>query len=203
MISYLDPILFPDQCHVYEVEPNRYVYPIFKNGSSSLIESTRLIDYTELKEVKTIEVFLREPFERYVSGVQTYLRQLPLEYDRTTVLSMISQFFFLNRHFTLQFHWLMNLARHSEAWIHIRSMDELHTATEHTLNVIERDEKLNEYFQTNSKLNYYLMLDKIVYEQFMGKTVHFSDIVKTIKRTDTYLYNEVIQRSKDLCNVLD
>lgn len=203
MISYLDPILFPDQCHVYEVETNRYVYPIYKNGSSSLVKSARQLNYKELSEIKTVEVFLREPLERYISGVQTYLRQLPPEYDRTTVLSMISEFLFLNRHFSLQFHWLMNFARHSEAWMYIRSMDELQTATEHTINVLERDEDLNKYFHSNTKLKYYLLLDKFVYENFMGKTVHFADIVHAIKRTDNYLYNEVIQRSKDLCNVLD
>ena len=203
MISYLDPILFPDQCHVYEVEPNRYVYPIFKNGSSSLVKSARQLNYTELKEVKVVEVFLRDPFERFVSGVQTYLRQLPPDMDRATVLSIINEFLFVNRHFALQFHWLMNFARHSEAWIHIRSMDELSTATEHTLNVLERDEALIAYFENNNKLKFYLQIDKFIYERFMGKTIHFSTILHVLKATEPFLYDEIIQRSKDLCNVLD
>jgi hypothetical protein len=203
MISYIDPILFPDQCHVYEIAQGRYVYPIYKNGSSSLAATGRQINYRELEQVRTVEVFLRDPFERYVSGVQTYLRNLDPAQDRATVLSMISEFLFLNRHFTLQFHWLMNLARHSDAWMQFRSMDELGTATEHVLNVLERDETLIKYFTNNNKLQYYLLLDKIVYEKFMGKTVSFKQVVQYIKDHEKFLYNEIIQRSKDLCNVLD
>jgi hypothetical protein len=203
MISYLDPLLFPDQCHVYEVEPGRYVYPIFKNGSSSLKADAKLVNYTDLKQVREVEVFLREPFERYVSGVQTYLRFLPPELDRGTVLAMIGQCLFLNRHFALQFHWLMNLARFSDAWMTFRPISELSTATEHTYHLVARDESLIKYFQDNNKLNYYLLLDKILYENFMGQTVSFKQVVRYIKRHNLYLYNEVIERSQELCSVLD
>jgi len=203
MISYIDPILFPDQCHVYEIAQGRYVYSIYKNGSSSLAATGRQINYRELEQIHTVEVFLRDPFERYVSGVQTYLRNLDPAQDRATVLSMINEFLFLNRHFTLQFHWLMNLARHSSAWMHFRSMDELSTTTEHVLNALERDQTLIEYFANNRKLQFYLQLDKIVYEKFMGKTVPFRQVVQYIKSHESYLYNEIIQRSQDLCNVLD
>lgn len=202
MLSYIDPILYPDECLVYEVEPNRFVYPIFKNGSSSLSKSSRRLNYTELKTVKQVEVFIREPFERYVSGVQTYLRMLDPSMDRHTVLGMISEHLFLNRHFALQFHWLVNFSRHSDAWLYIRPIDELNTATDHVINALQRDQSLIEYFQRNERLHYYLLLDKVIYEQFMGKTVHFRDIVKYVKKNHSYLYNEVIQRSKDLCSVL-
>lgn len=203
MLSYIDPILFPDQCRVYEVEPGRFVYPIFKNGSSSLTHSARMISYPELKNVQTVEVFLRDPFERYVSGVQTYLRNLSSDYDRSTMLKVIGNFLFLNRHFALQFHWLVNFARHSQAWIHIRHINDLHTATEHTLNVLARDQSLVEYFQNNDKLHYYLQLDKIVYENFMDKTVSFSQIVAFIKTEHSHLYDEIISRSKEICSALD
>lgn len=203
MISYIDPILFPDQCHIYEVAPNRYVYPIFKNGSSSLSSSARQINYRELEQVQEVEVFLRDPFERYVSGVQTYLAHLGTGYDRDTMLKVIAEFLFLNRHFALQFHWLINFARHSNAWIHFRPLEELETATEFTYNIVSRDTSLIDYFKDNSKLNYYLQLDYIVYQNFMNCKVHFGDLVAHIKRHNNHIYTEIIQRSRDLCNVLD
>lgn len=204
MISYLDPILFPDQCFVYEIEPNRFVYPIFKNGSSSLIanKSARLLHYDELREVKEIEVYLRDPFERYVSGVQTYLRNLPTDYNRDTVLKMISEFLFLNRHFSLQFHWLMNLSRYSNALITFKSIEDLNTITEYKINVIKRDQTLVDYFVNNQKLHYYLQLDKIIYENFIGKPISFNQIVQFIKNTQPTLYNDIIDRSKKICSVL-
>ena len=203
MLGYLDPILFPDQCHVYEVSAGRYVYPIFKNGSSSLRADARQLDYSELHNIRTVEVFLREPFERYVSGVQTYLKHLGPDYDRATVLAMIHQFLFLNRHFALQFHWLMNLARYTDAQMTFSPMSELSTVTKYTFNVIARDETLVEYFKDNQKLQYYLTLDKILYEEFIGQTVSFKRIIQHIKERHYYLYREVINRSLELCNVLD
>ena len=100
MLGYIDPIIFPDECEVLEVAPGRYVYNIFKNGSSSLRKSGfRQLSLDEVAALDTVEVFIRDPYERYVSGVQTYLSQLDLAQDRATVLSMIDQFLFLNRHF--------------------------------------------------------------------------------------------------------
>lgn len=204
MLAYLDPILFPDQCLVYEIEPDRYVYPIFKNGSSSLgAENFRQLNYFELRKIKVIEVYLRDPYERYVSGVQTYLNHLGPEYHRETTLKFIREFLFLNRHFALQFHWLVNLARHSDAWIQLRPIEELNTATENTWNTLSRDPALLEYFKDNTKLHYYLTLDKILVEELMGQCLSFGMIMTHIKRNHPAIYNEVIERVISICGVLD
>ena len=148
MISYLDPILFPDQCHVYEVEPGRYVYPIFKNGSSSIqAMDYRQLNYTEIRNLREIDIFVRDPFERYVSGVQTYLNSMSSQLDRFTMLNIISQYLFLNRHFAPQFFWVLNLARFTDAWMHFLPMTDLVTATEYTFNQLSRDTELEAYFQ--------------------------------------------------------
>ena len=203
MLSYLDPILFPDQCQILEVGPDRYVYPIFKNGSSSLLAANpRALNYFEMRELRTVEVFLREPFERYISGVQTYLRQ-NTHLDRATALTMIDEYLFLNSHFSLQFHWIVNLQKFTDAWMYFRPIEELHTATEHTWNVLARDEVLVNYFGGNQKLKYYLQLDKILYEDFMGQPVPLKQIVRFIQTNHHPLYNEVIDRSIRICNALD
>lgn len=204
MLSYLDPILFPDQCQILEIEPDRFVYPIFKNGSSSLgATGAPAINYFKMREIRTVEIFLRDPFERYVSGVQTYLNNIGPEYDRDTMLTVIGQFLFLNRHFALQFHWIVNLQRYTDAWMHFRPMTELSTATEESWNILTRDQSLVDFFKDNQKLQYYLSLDKILIEDFMGQTVPFSRVVKHIKNKYPTLYDEVIQRSLDICGVLD
>jgi len=202
MLTFLDPILFPDQCQILEVGPDRYVYPIFKNGSSSLLAANpRALNYFEMRELRTVEVFLREPFERYISGVQTYLRQ-NTHLDRATALTMIDEYLFLNSHFSLQFHWIVNLQKFTDAWMYFRPIEELHTATEHTWNVLARDEVLVDYFGNNQKLKYYLQLDKILYEDFMGKTVPLKQIIRFIRDNHNTLYNEVIDRSIQICNAL-
>ena len=150
-----------------------------------------------------VQVYVREPFERYVSGVQTYLKNNP-HLDRATALTMIDQYLFLDRHFALQFHWLVNLVRQTNnPWITIVPWTELSNATELTWNVLARDETLTDYFKSNNKLWYYLQLDKVLTEDFVGQTAKFTEILAHIKVKYSDLYQEVIQRNKGLCTVLD
>jgi hypothetical protein len=202
MFAYIDPILFPDQLKVYELTPGQYVYPIHKNASSTIGKvAIRELNYFEIRELNTIDIYLRDPFERYVSGVQTYLRHHP-ELDRETALRFIEEFLFLNNHFSLQFHWVVNLSRMTDAWLHFRHVDELNSVTHEVWNALTRDQTLVDRFQTHNKLHYYLQLDKILYEEFMGKTVPIRAISKHIKSKHEYLYREIIERSQELCNVL-
>ena len=156
MLSYLDPILFPDEIEILEVSPGRCVYPIFKNGSQSLqAKQYRQLSKDEIINLTHVEIYVREPFERYISGVQTYLR-FRSTLDRATALHIINDYLFLDRHFALQFHWLVNLKRFCDPLIHIRPLSELNSATDATWNIISRDQSLVDYFQPNLKLWYYL-----------------------------------------------
>jgi hypothetical protein len=202
MLGYLDPMLFPDEILVIEFTKGRYVYPIYKNGSSGLFELCySTLDTDQIRQLDHIEVFLREPFERYVSGVQTYLRYNP-HLDRATALSMIDEYLFLDRHFALQFHWIVNLQRFTDASMTFKNMSELHNDVGKTWNALTRDQSLIDYFNDNQKLWFYLLLDKILYEDFMGQTVKMSTIVAHIKDKHPVLYEEVIRRSQELCTVL-
>lgn len=203
MFSYLDPVLFPDECKILQVSDNRYVYPIFKNGSSSLTKSGYTpVSPLQIQQLDVVDVFLRNPLQRYVSGVQTYLKRLPSNCDRETVLYMIDEYLFLNRHFCLQFHWLVNLARHTQANMHMLSVDKINKLTDIKWNTQEQDYELLERFSKNQKLQFYLGLDQIIIDQFMNKTVSLKQIVDYIKQQNTELYKEVVSRSQQLCTVL-
>jgi len=202
MFSYIDPILFPDQLKVYELTPGQYVYPIYKNASSTIARvAIRELNYFDIRELTTIDVYLRDPFERYVSGVQTYLRYRP-ELDRETTLKFIEEFLFLNSHFSLQFHWIINLSRMTDAWLHFRHVNELNSVTHEVWNTLTRDETLVDRFRDHSKLHYYLQLDKILYYDFMDKTVPVRAIGRHIENKYLYLYREIIERSQELCSAL-
>jgi len=204
MLSYIDPILFPDECEVLEIAPNHYVYNIFKNGSSSLRESGfRKLSLQEVATLTHVDIYVREPFDRYVGGVQKYLEDLDLKYDRATVLLMVQEFLFLNRHFALQFHWLVNLRRHCDPAITIRPLRELGLLTTETRHVMDRDPTLIDYFRTHDRLWYYLQLDKALFQDLIGQTVYFKDILDCIQNQYPSVYHEVIQRSQHICSVLD
>ena len=203
MLSRLDNIIFPDRCDVLEIVPSqRYVYPIFKNGSSSLIHYP-IVSSEKLKDIEVIDVYVRDPYERFLSGVQTFLAHLNPAYDRKTALLFISEYLFINRHFCPQFHWLLNLRRHTDARIRINHLSSLSDITTLHENKQAIDLSLDAVFKSNAKLHFYLSVDKVLTELLIGQTVEFSDIVKLIKIRHPDVYIELIQRSKDLCNVLD
>jgi len=205
MLSQLDNIIFPDRCEVLEIVPSqKYIYPIFKNASSSLMNSGfSIVDQDNLIEIKTIEVLVRNPFERFISGVQTYLDKLDPELDRKTALYYIENHLFLNRHFAPQFYWLVNLRRYSHAALSIKPLHYVETITNEARNKSIVDDELVEYFENNDKVLFYLDVDKVLVNNLLGKTVEFTDIVDTIKQEFPEVHREVIQRSINLCNVLE
>ena len=121
MLSHLDRIIFPDRCEVIEVVPSqRYVYPIFKNGRSSLTivaekNNWRISLNDQIKRINSIDVILRDPQDRLISGINTFiqhtLRDNP-DLDPHTVEWFALNYISLNRHYASQFAWLLNLARY-------------------------------------------------------------------------------------------
>ena len=200
MLSYIDPIIFPDRCDVLEiVSSQRYVYPIFKNGSSSLSESGyRVLNHSELSALTNVEVYIRDPFERFASGVQTYLDNLDPALDQTTALHFITEYLFLNRHFCPQFHWLLNLQRYTNASITILPLHQLSDITSITANTSSKNNELIEVLKQNNKIQFYLQIDKVLTEDLLGQTVLFKDIVGIIQTKYPELYTEVIARSLEI-----
>lgn len=200
MLSYLDPIIFPDDCEVLQLEANRYVYPIFKNGSSTL-HALNLKRVSDLSSLEVIDVIIREPYERFYSGVNTYIQHLDSSLDKNTALFFINNYLFLNRHFCPQFYWLVNLKRFTDAKFRLLSMTALSDITTMTLNKTDVDKSLKNKF--SDKLDFYLQMDKILYEDLIGKTVSFEEILNALKLKYPHVYKEVVNRTKELCNVLD
>lgn len=202
MLSQLDNIIFPDRCDVLEIVPSqRYVYPIYKNGSSSLYNSGfRLMDHDELPNIPVVDIYVRNPYDRFVTGVNTFL-QHNKDLDRATALHFINNYLFLNRHFCPQFHWLVNLQRFTRAKIKINYIDTLSDIT--TLQVNQSKDSLLDKILSTEKLHFYLSIDKVLTEDLLGKTVPFKLITQTIRHRYPTVYKEVVQRSIDLCNVLD
>lgn len=202
MLSQLDNIIFPDRCDVLEIVPSqRYVYPIYKNGSSSLYSSGfRLVEHDELATIPLIDVYVRNPYDRFVTGVNTFL-QHNQDLDRSTLLHFVGNYLFLNRHFCPQFHWLLNLQRFSNAKLRINHISSLSNITGLKYNQ-SQDPILDNYLD-NDKIHFYLSIDKVLTEDLLDKTVTFKFIVQTIKHRYPDVFNEIIRRSVELCNVLD
>jgi hypothetical protein len=216
MFSELDNIIFPDSCEVIKLTSQHYVFPIFKCGRSSLTESMttkgwKFVDQHDIQDItQPITVFLRDPKERFFSGVNTFLQQLDREIsglDTNTILYFINKYLFLNRHYTPQFFWILNLSRFAgvNTDITFRNMSEISQLTEiHSraeINPMTQDlQKKIESFDW-SKLELYFYLDQILLNH-IDRTISIQDLIKHIQTDHTELYNLIFQKTLNIVNVL-
>jgi len=202
MLSQIDNILFPDRCEVLEVAPQRFVFPIHKNGSTSLHKSRlRTLTLEEIKQLQVIEVFVRDPIERFESGAQKFMDEMLTEgCELETTAHFIHNYLFLNNHYAPQFFWLLNLQRFTTAKIKLNHISNLNEVTEyHENKSAEKDPLIN---SDNPKIQFYYKLDQPLVGELLGRTVTFKQIVQTVKHRFPEAYKEIVQRSIDLCNVL-
>ena len=122
MLNGLEDTIYPNRCEVIEIEASqRYIYPIFKNARSSIIEEAHKQKYKilfneQLKRIDTIDIILRNPEDRFISGVNTFVWNLITErpnFSKDTILYFVENYLFLNRHYAPQLSWMINLFRYT------------------------------------------------------------------------------------------
>jgi hypothetical protein len=136
MLSSIDDIIFPDRCEVIELSSQRFIYPIFKNGSSSINEyaqsqKCKILFNEQIRKLTDINIIIRNPRERFISGFNTYVyntkRDNP-KLDLDTIIYFAETYLFLNRHYAPQFSWLVNLTRYADknnTKLHLHGMESL------------------------------------------------------------------------------
>jgi len=208
MLSQLDNIIYPDRCEVLEVIPSqRYVYVIFKNGYTSLTKSKiinkwRTLINEQIRSLDSVDIILRDPEERLVSGVNTYLQYLIKEnpqLDEETVLWFIKNYLFLNRHYCLQFSWLLNLARYANATtkFNFLGMDELNSISgfdEKPRGIDPMPSDLRDKLRDISQWEMFHRLDNCLLE-CVGQSLTFAEVVEYIQKRDPHAYSSVIEKS--------
>jgi len=200
MLSQLDRIIFPDRCEVIEVIPSQqYVYPIFKNGSSSLYVTAKQNKWRiklneQIKQINQIDVILRNPQERLISGIDTFIQYTIRDnpnLDNNTVQWFALNYLHLDRHYCPQFVWLINLARYLNinAKLNFLSMADINTIT--TLNKQSVVSKLI-IEDTQIKQNeMYQRIDKVIFA-CIGQSMTFDALLQHIKISDLAAYEYVI-----------
>lgn len=203
MFARIDQTLFPEECVVLEIVPHtHYVLPVFKNGSSSLNkQGFRAVSQQELRDLEVIDVFVRDPHERFLSGVQTYLTKLPDTFDRATILYFVKHFLYLNRHFCPQVYWLLNARRFTQARFRIRPLSELSTITDLRENQSVPDPDLARYFQ-DSRVRFFNEMDEALTVNLINQTVGIQDILTVIRSNYADLYQETFGTAEQVINAL-
>ena len=210
MLSNLDCIIFPDRCEVIEIVPSqRYVYPIFKNGSSSLFMAAKQHSWSirlnqQIKKIAEIQVVLRDPQSRLVSGINTFIQQTMRDHpslDRKTVIWFAKNYLYLNRHYAPQFSWLVNLARYmnSDTTIKFITMQDLDSITElhkKPSGVEEVNPEILQEIGNIENLEMYQRLDQVLVDYCIGQVMTFEHILRLLNTQDSAAYDWVIGRSQ-------
>lgn len=119
--------LLNTDCLVVDIR-GRKVYPIFKVGSSSLKEAAdKQITNKHIEKIDHIEILLRNPNDRFVSGLNTYCTQHNLNVKETWRL--VEQGKLIDRHFAPQYVWLLHLYRFYKGLITLRPFEDISKIT--------------------------------------------------------------------------
>lgn len=203
MLSRLDDIIYPNRCEVIELASQRFFYPIFKNGSSSLYEYARqnnckILINEQIKRTPVIDVVLRDPMQRFLSGFNTYVyntkRDNP-ELDVNTIIYFAEQYLFLNRHYAPQLSWLVNLSKYTNknTGLRLHDMSAISKYTNISFKLTETNMLSDEVvarLKTNIHNELYQRLDHYLLE-LIGKEVTFKEILEHLQHQDPVAYSKI------------
>lgn len=129
MFKNLTNILTAD-CEVIQLKDDQFVYPIFKNGRSSLMayawkNKLKILKNKEISDCKKITIFLRSPKDRFASGVHTFFYLTNSQCIDENVLKKIESFDIIDRHFVPQYLWLLHLHKYFHGTVRLEPVLEL------------------------------------------------------------------------------
>ena len=204
MKTALDTELFPELCEVVEMPlHNQWVYLIQKNGSSSLrIQQSRdnlaVFTNNEISALDYVDVYIRNPRARYVSGVNTYLQHLQRDHpelDYSTAFWFARRYKFLNTHYLPQFHWVANLSgyMHCDAKIRFRNFKEFNNITNLNFNESARvpAKFVDTLFKDDTNIELWLFLDQILLD-LAGQEMTWSQLLDYYQRNHPDVIKHVL-----------
>jgi hypothetical protein len=192
MFKNLIEILTAD-CEVVKFDAEQFVYPIFKNGRSSLImyagtNNLPLLKNKEISNLKKITLFLRSPKERFVSGVYTFFYLTNNQLIDKNILKKIESFDIVNRHFIPQYVWLLHLYKYFNGMVEFKSVTELYSLIPNrdgpwndnlgpwkTITQEEKDKILSIEHKK------YIEVDEKIIKKYMNQSVKLEKLIREFK----------------------
>jgi hypothetical protein len=179
-------------CEVIKFSKILNIYPIFKNGRSSLIgyadhKNLPIIKNKELSTLKTITIYIRDPIERFISGVHTFFYLNQLEINKKN-LKKIEDFEIVDRHFLPQSFWLFHLFKFYRGDVILKDVKEVYELVPlrdgpWTKNPIPWIKLTRQQEEQIKSLNYkkFIGIDYKILNKYMNQKICLSKIVREIK----------------------
>jgi hypothetical protein len=162
----------------------------------------------QIKKLDHIEIFLREPEQRMISGFNTFVQHVMRnnpELDRNTIIWFGKNYLFLDRHYCPQFFWLVSLSRFLSpdtvlSFSHMNRVAEItpmHVVPE-GIKPVTQD--IVQQAMTMPNIQMYQRLEQLFYDQCLNCSLTFEEILKILQQLDPVAYDHVVGRSKRILN---
>ena len=208
MLGILDAELFPDDCDVIEIpHHNQHVYLIQKNGNTSLRKENlrhgyRIYSNHEIQTLPAVDVYIRNPRSRYISGVNTYLQHLQRDHpelDYQTAFWFAKKYLFLNRHYLPQFYWIYNLSKFlaPDAKIRFRDFKTFGSITEiqdRAKVVPPTKEFVQQLLDNNINIEFWWYVDQILLD-LAGQDLSWLQLVEHYKNNFPEVAHRVLSKT--------
>ena len=182
--------LFTSDSEVLRTVEGDHILIIFKNGRSSCSEYAQknklylisMYHRRNTKEIDLINIFLRDPVQRFVSGVHSYSVFNEIKIDKK-FLRAVENHEIVDKHFVPQIFYLIHLFKYYKGKVKIQPLSNLK-------NYIKDHKKPHPDISiSESQKQSILSIDKTDYvkddqkliARYMGKTIDLIDIVKEYK----------------------
>lgn len=216
MFTPLDNELFPEDCRVVHMPLcDQWIYWIQKNGTSSLRKECKLNNLNlyrneEIKELSTVDIYIRDAESRYISGISTFveftLRDNP-SLNKETAIWFAKKYKFLNRHYLPQFFWLLNLSRYLDRDCVLRFHDFENFNSVTQFNVIPTTWSVDDDFKEkilkdNHNMALWFFVDQIL-KDLSGQSLTWDQLIQHYRLQHNETWNLLISNSLPLIeNVL-
>tara|TARA_B100001094_G_scaffold289017_1_gene305628 strand:+ start:1247 stop:1774 length:528 start_codon:yes stop_codon:yes gene_type:complete len=164
--------LLATDCTVVQIK-GQHVYPIFKNGFTSIMkEADRLLVNDQIANCNNINVLIRDPEQRFISGINEYCEQNNLGLADT--LQLVEQGKVTDRHFSPQWLWLLHLSKHYKASVTLRPFSDI------TQYCTSHSNKRNAVVTQVTPIDRYVKQDKALIKH-LGETISIEKIIRICK----------------------
>ena len=168
---------------------DQFIYPIFKNGKSSIEmyandNNCKWLINSQCKRADCITVFVRQPKERFISGVHSFIefeRRKNNNLDYETMLYAIQNYGVTNEHFEPQFFWIKRLAKYYDGHINLQDVGKL-------LELIPNRDRPRIPNITPEQKNKivkiqlgYFIFDTMLFDKYLGEKIKIAELIKEIE----------------------
>jgi len=179
-------------CEVIKFSNDLNIYPIFKNGKSSLTiyaerNNLPIIKNKKISDLVDITVYIRDPLKRFISGVHTFFYLNQLEINDIN-LKKIDNHEIVNKHFLPQSFWLLHLYKFYKGDVVLKDVKEVYSLvplregpwTDNPVKWHPLSAQLEDQIKT---IDYkkFVDVDHNILNKHMNKKIKLFNIVKEIK----------------------